>query len=40
MRRIRTIIQYDGTDYVGWQTQPNGIAVQEKIEQAILEVTG
>ena len=40
MRRIRTIIQYDGTDYVGWQTQPNGIAVQEKIEQAIFEVTG
>ena len=40
MRRIRTIIQYDGTDYVGWQTQPNGIAVQEKIEQAIFDVTG
>ena len=40
MRRIRTIIQYDGTDYVGWQTQPNGIAVQEKIEQALFEVTG
>lgn len=40
MRRIRTIIAYDGTDYVGWQTQPNGVAVQEVIERAILEVTG
>ena len=40
MRRIRTIIAYDGTDYVGWQTQPNGVAIQEVIEQAILEVTG
>ena len=40
MRRIRTIIAYDGTDYVGWQTQPNGVAVQEVIEQAIFEVTG
>ena len=40
MRRIRTIIAYDGTGYVGWQTQPNGIAVQEVIEKAILEVTG
>ena len=40
MRRIRTIIAYDGTDYVGWQTQNNGVAVQEKVEQAILEVTG
>ncbi|MBQ6147128.1 MAG: tRNA pseudouridine(38-40) synthase TruA [Clostridia bacterium] len=40
MRRIRTIIAYDGTDYVGWQTQNNGIAVQEVIEKAIYEVTG
>ena len=39
MRRIRTIIAYDGTDYVGWQTQNNGIAVQEKVDQAIFEVT-
>ncbi len=40
MRRIRTIISYDGTDYVGWQTQNNGVAVQEVVEKAILEVTG
>ena len=25
-RRVRMIIQYDGTGYVGWQTQPNGLA--------------
>ena len=40
MRRIRTIITYDGTDYVGWQTQNNGVAVQEMVERAIREVTG
>ena len=40
MRRIRTILSYDGTDYVGWQTQNNGVAVQEVVEKAILEVTG
>ena len=40
MRRIRTIISYDGTDYVGWQTQNNGVAVQEVVERAIREVTG
>lgn len=40
MRRIRTIIAYDGTDYVGWQIQNNGVAVQEVVEQAIFEVTG
>ena len=40
MRRIRTVISYDGSDYVGWQTQPNGISVQETIEKSIFEVTG
>jgi tRNA pseudouridine38-40 synthase len=28
-------ISYDGTDYHGWQTQPNGISVQEVIEQKL-----
>ncbi|MBR0444924.1 MAG: tRNA pseudouridine(38-40) synthase TruA [Clostridia bacterium] len=40
MRRIRLIAEYEGTAYVGWQTQPNGIAVQQKIEEAIENVTG
>lgn len=40
MRRIRTIIAYDGTNYVGWQTQPNGTSIQETIEQALRKVTG
>jgi tRNA pseudouridine38-40 synthase len=39
MRRIRMILAYDGTNYVGWQTQPNGITVQETVEHALLEVT-
>ncbi|MDO4544054.1 MAG: tRNA pseudouridine(38-40) synthase TruA [Clostridia bacterium] len=38
MRRIRCIIQYDGTNYVGWQVQPNGVSVQEKIEAALFKV--
>ena len=25
MKRVRLIIAYDGTNYSGWQTQPNGI---------------
>ncbi len=40
MPRIRLIIQYDGTNYVGWQTQPNGIAVQEVIEKELEKLTG
>lgn len=39
-RRIRMIVEYDGTGYVGWQTQPNGTAVQALIEKAIAETTG
>ena len=39
MRRIRLIISYDGTAYVGWQTQPNGVSIQETIEHALSRVT-
>lgn len=28
-------LAYNGTDYCGWQTQPNGLAVQEVIEKAM-----
>ena len=40
MRRIRCVVEYDGTAYVGWQTQPNGISVQETVEKALEKVTG
>ena len=40
LRRVRLIVQYDGTAYVGWQTQPNGVAVQAELERALLAVTG
>lgn len=40
MKRIRMVIQYDGTAYVGWQTQPNGLAVQERIERELFKLTG
>ncbi len=34
------IVEYEGTNYVGWQTQPNGVSVQETLERALLKVTG
>ena len=40
MARIKLIIAYDGTDYVGWQYQPNGISVQQRLEQALQQLTG
>ena len=33
-------IAYDGTNYCGWQVQPNGMTVQERVEQAIEKLTG
>ena len=40
MKRVRLIIQYDGAGYVGWQTQPNGLAVQEVMEKELFKLTG
>ena len=28
-------VEYDGSNYVGWQYQKNGMSIQEKIEKAI-----
>lgn len=39
-RRIRIIVSYDGTDYVGWQVQPNGVSVQQRLNEALRDVTG
>lgn len=40
MRNIRIIIEYDGTNYKGWQRQANGITVQEVIENKLSGITG
>ncbi len=40
MMRIKLIIEYDGTNYGGWQKQKNARTVQETLEDAILRATG
>ncbi len=40
MSRYRLIVEYDGAEFVGWQRQENGIAVQQVIEEAILRFCG
>ena len=40
MKRVRLIISYDGTNYVGWQIQPNGVSVQSLLEKALYELVG
>jgi tRNA pseudouridine38-40 synthase len=33
-------LAYDGTDYVGWQRQANGVSIQGLIEEALLALDG
>lgn len=40
MRNIKLTIEYDGTDFCGWQIQPNGITVQQCVCDAIFAIDG
>jgi tRNA pseudouridine38-40 synthase len=40
MKNIRLDIEYDGTNFSGWQSQKNAPTIQDEIEQAIRQVTG
>ena len=39
MRNIKLLIEYDGTNYHGWQVQPDVLTVQEVIEEKIEVMT-
>jgi tRNA pseudouridine38-40 synthase len=39
VRNIRLTIEYDGTNYHGWQKQPNGLTVQEVLETTIKQIS-
>ena len=38
MKRIKLTVAYDGTNYCGWQIQPNGLAVQEVLDRCLSEM--
>lgn len=40
LKNIKLIVEYDGTNYCGWQRQRNNSTVQQTIEEAINEITG
>lgn len=40
MRRLKCLVAYDGTDYSGFQVQPDQVTVQGEIEAAIKRITG
>lgn len=39
MTRFALTIEFDGTDYVGWQKQDNGPSVQQHIEEAVGRIS-
>lgn len=40
MRKIKLVIEYDGSGYHGWQYQKNALSVQEVLSKAIKRLTG
>jgi tRNA pseudouridine38-40 synthase len=40
MRNIKLTIEYDGTNYLGWQVQPKGATIQGLIEEKLTLLTG
>lgn len=38
MKRVMLTVAYDGTDYCGWQIQPNGNTIEEQLNKALSEL--
>ena len=38
MRNLKLTLEYDGTNFVGWQTQTNGRSVQEEVAKVLRQV--
>lgn len=39
MKNIKLVLEYDGTNYHGYQVQPNGITIQEVLEKSLKILT-
>lgn len=39
-RRVAAIVEYDGTDFAGWQSQAHAVSLQDAVEAAISFVAG
>lgn len=38
--RVKLVIEYEGTNYAGWQRQLNGVSIQEALEEAFFAASG
>jgi tRNA pseudouridine38-40 synthase len=39
-RRLRLTLAYDGRPWLGWQSQPGGLTVQDQLESVLQKLTG
>ncbi|MBI3287771.1 MAG: tRNA pseudouridine(38-40) synthase TruA [Chloroflexi bacterium] len=40
LRRVKAIVEYDGTRYLGFQAQTRGDTIQGELERALAQITG
>ena len=40
MKRVKLIVAYDGTNYHGWQIQPNGITIESELNRCLTDLLG
>ena len=38
--RVKMVVAYDGTNYSGWQIQPNGVTIEQKLNEALQALLG
>ena len=36
--RVKMVVAYDGTNYCGWQIQPNGVTIEQKLNEALTDL--
>jgi len=40
MHNYKIIVEYDGTNFVGWQQQENGQSIQAALQEAVIKLSG
>lgn len=38
MKRVKLTVAYDGTNYCGWQVQPNGVTIESELNRHLSEL--
>ena len=38
MKRVKLVVAYDGTNYCGWQVQPNGITIEGVLNRELSKL--